>query len=211
MKNWVGVCVWNPHHHAHPPSSFSFPHACTPMGCKSRLCRVACVATKLQTAGFQQITTFTFAQSETLRVYAHVRVGGCASESVGVCATPPSTPIFYENCHSHTDSLPCPPVAPKCVLMRLLRAHNACVVVPERQRIACGRAYTRSCAPMTTCVCSPIMRPDTPMCAYLRPHIRLSVRPDAGLFIAHTSTHSFRVDACGILILVLTSPKLKKY
>lgn len=175
MKNWVGVCVWNPHHHAHPPSSFSFPHACTPMGCKGRLCRVACVATKLRTTDFQQISTFTLCKSETLRVYAHVRVGGCASESVGVCATPPSTPIFYENCHSHTDSLPCPPVAPKCVLMRLLRAHNVCVVVPERQRIACERAYTRSCAPMATCVlahnapryahvCLPAP-PHTPECA----------------------------------------------
>lgn len=108
LKNWAGVCVWNPHHHAHPPSSFSFPHACTPQGCKSRLCRVVCVAIKLQISDFQQITTFTLCKSETLRVYAHARAGGRASESVGVCATPPSTPIFYENCHSHTDSLPCP-------------------------------------------------------------------------------------------------------
>lgn len=58
-----------------------------------------------QTAENQCFATFTLCKSETLRVYAHVRVGGYASESVGIRTTPPSTPIFYENCHSHTDSL----------------------------------------------------------------------------------------------------------
>lgn len=36
LKNWAGVYIWNPHHATPPPSSFSFAHACTPLGCKNR-------------------------------------------------------------------------------------------------------------------------------------------------------------------------------
>lgn len=85
-----------------------------------------------QMIDFQHFATFTLCKSETLRVYAHALVCGCASESVGGRTTPPRTPIFYENCHSHTGSLPRPPLPPSV----LLCAHNACVVVPECQCVA---------------------------------------------------------------------------
>lgn len=101
-----------------------------------------------QTPENQHFVTFTLCKSETRLACAHVRVGGCASESVGVCATPPSTPIFYENCHSHTDSLPRPPVVPKCVRSRLLCAHNVRVVVPECQ---CVASYAPKCALVRSC------------------------------------------------------------
>lgn len=72
---------------------------------------------------FQHITTFTLCKSETLWVYAHVRVCGCALGHVGAHPTPPSTPISERNCHSHMDSLPRPlapimrPTAPECTPM----------------------------------------------------------------------------------------------
>ena len=108
-----------------------------------------------QMADFQRLATFTLCKSETLRVYAHALVCGRASESVGGWATPPRTPIFYENCHSHTDSLPRPPL-PTSVLPC---AHNACVVVPECQRVA-------PCTPSHAQVRHPL-RPGTVLCVRL--------------------------------------------
>lgn len=95
-----------------------------------------------QTTDFQLLATFTLCKSETLRVYAHALVGGRASDCVGGRPNPCETPIFVENCHSHTDSFPRPllrPVALPC-------AHNACVVVPGYQRVACGRPLMPKCA-----------------------------------------------------------------
>lgn len=102
---------------------------------------------RLQTLENQQVATFTLCKSETWRVYANARSRGHSGKRMGGCATPPSTPISERNCHLHTDSLLRPPVVPKCVRSRLLCAHNACVVVPECQRVAYavkhGRVHVR--------------------------------------------------------------------
>lgn len=65
LKNWGVVYIWNPHHHAHPPSYFSFLHACTPKGCKTCLCSCLCYRHASNITDFQHFITFTFAQSET--------------------------------------------------------------------------------------------------------------------------------------------------
>jgi len=50
----------------------------------------ACAHNKLQMLENQRFPTFTLCKSETLRVYAHVRVGGCARKHVGVRPTLPA-------------------------------------------------------------------------------------------------------------------------
>ena len=85
-----------------------------------------------QTIDFQDFATFTLCKSETLRVYAHTRVGGCASESVGGCVTPSQNPNFLRKLPLTHGLPPTPTFAPSV----LLCAHNACVVVPECQRVA---------------------------------------------------------------------------
>lgn len=54
-----------------------------------------------QMVDFQQLATFTLCKSETLRVYAHALVRGCASESVGGRATLPE-PQFSTKIATHT-------------------------------------------------------------------------------------------------------------
>lgn len=183
------------------------PPLCTPTRVFLRACAInnrewacgsnpawVCPYDRRQMLENQRITTFTLCKSETRLACAHVRVGGCASESVGVCATPPSTPIFIENCHSHTDSLPRPPVVPKCVRSRLLCAHNVCVVVPECQRVAL-------CAPIRVhalVVCAHDCVPECPL-AHVLAHNAPRYTP------AHPHTHEcvpMYAPKCGVAYCV---------
>lgn len=108
LKNWGVVYIWNPHHHAHPPPYFSFPHACTPKGCKTCLCSVFAVAELLNIADFQRFTTFTFAQSETLRVYVPTPTHGHTHTSVGRSGHLENQPNFLRKLSLHADSHPRP-------------------------------------------------------------------------------------------------------
>lgn len=108
LKNWGVVYIWNPHHHAHPPSYFSFLHACTPLGCKTCLCSCLCYRHALNIADFQYFITFTFAQSETLRVYVPTPTHGHTHTSVGRSGHSENQPNFLRKLPLHADSHPHP-------------------------------------------------------------------------------------------------------
>lgn len=131
LKNWGVVYIWNPHHHAHPPPYFSFPHACTPLGCKTCLCSCLCYRQASNIADFQHFITFTFAQSETLRVYLPTPTHGHTHERGQVGTLRKSTQFSTKI--ALTRRLPSAPS------LRLLCAHNACVVVPEHQPVTSVR------------------------------------------------------------------------
>lgn len=108
LKNWGVVYIWNPHHHAHPPSYFSFLHACTPLGCKTCLCSCLCYRHTSNIADFQHFITFTFAQSETLRVYVLTPTHGHTHTSVGRSGHSENQPNFLRKLPLHADSHPHP-------------------------------------------------------------------------------------------------------
>lgn len=98
---------------------------------------------------------------------------------MGVRHDPQIDPNFRRKLPSHADSHP----RPVANTSRLLCAHYVCVVVPERQRVACARplarrVWRRICASRhTTCACSsadmcmPIMHAHhPPRCAQVCPH-----------------------------------------
>lgn len=131
LKNWGVVYIWNPHHHAHPPSYFSFLHACTPLGCKTCLCSCLCYRYALNIADFQRFITFTFAQSETLRVYVPTPTHGHTHER-GQVGTPRKSTQFSTKI-ALTRRLPSAPS------LRLLCAHNAYVGAHDtRMTLSCG-------------------------------------------------------------------------
>ena len=81
-----------------------------------------------QIAEIQRFSTFTLCKSETHRAHVSMRIRGHTGTSVGSPAHPKITPIFGENCpYTHT---------PIHAHLLLPCAHNACVVVPECQRVA---------------------------------------------------------------------------
>ena len=114
-----------------PSPVFSFPHACTPLGCKTCLCSCLCYRYASNIADFQHFITFTFAQSETLRVYVLTPTHGHTHERGQVGTLRKSTQFSTKI--ALTRRLPSAPS------LRLLCAHNACVVVPERQPVTSVR------------------------------------------------------------------------
>lgn len=133
LKNWAGVYVWNPHHRAHPPAYF-------------------CVRARLTTAS-GHVVTILRGRTHTIDgkqlIFSYLALSLCAKvkpfgftpmyAQVGTQAstwTPtrllPATQFLKEIAiHTRTPSL-----APSCACVRLLCTHNACVVVPECQRVA---------------------------------------------------------------------------
>lgn len=73
--------------------------------------------------------------------------------------TPKIDPIFYENC-PYTQT-------PIHTHLRLLCAHNACVVVPERQRVALAHPVARR---VWRCVCASRHTSCACPSAYIRAH-----------------------------------------